>query len=214
MRTRLIYFVICLILVNCKEEQPELIFKYADKPQVVNCDGLDTALLNEALYTFESNISENYAQNNPNLSYTYRLFLKESTNNTADYNKLSNRHSLDVFQALRNVKGLWIERNNTISLNYKHDIFSCIANNIQDKDLSTTFNALLSTNSMSLRMLKDVLIAKSSRLNSDKYLATYVALELYYSKLSNVDLSKKDNSQPKDIKREEEKDAHAGHNHG
>jgi hypothetical protein len=213
MRIRLVYFVICLTLVNCKEEQPKLVFKYADKPQVVNCDGLDTALFNEALYTFESRIFENYAQNSPNLSYTYRLFLRESTNNTADYNNLSNQHSLNVFKALRNTKGLWVEKNNTISLNYKHDIFSCIGNNIQDKDLKTTYNALLSTNSMSIRMLKDVLIAKSSRLNTDKYLATYVALELYYSKLSNVDLSKKDISQPEDIKREEEKDAHAGHNH-
>jgi hypothetical protein len=212
MKTQFIYFALCLILVNCKEAQPELILKYADKPVVVDCDTNHSELFNEAIYSFEQNLIDYYANKNPNLTISYRQFLKESTNNTANYNSISNEHSIAVFDALKNIEGLWIQKDDELVLNYNHNIFSCIGNNIQDEDLKATFNALLSTNSMSIRMLKDVLIAKSNRLNTDKYLATFVALELYYSKLSNVDLSLPLEA-PSESKLQQEKDPHAGHNH-
>jgi hypothetical protein len=201
-----------LILVNCKESQPKLSLKYSDQPVVINCDTNHSDVFNEAIYSFEAILAEHYANKNQNLAIAYRSFLKESTNNTTDYNSISNEHTLAVFEALNNIDGLWIKKNNDIVINYNHDIFSCIGKNIQDKDLKATYNALLSTHSMSMRMLKDVLIAKSSRLNSDKYLATFVALELFYSKLSEVDLSKKKQT-PSETKIKEESDPHAGHNH-
>jgi len=208
---RFIYFVICLTLVSCKEPQPELTFKYSDKPIVINCDHNHSELLNEALYNFENSITDNFVHENSSLSNAYSLFLKESIYGTINFNNISNQHSIDVFEALKNVKDLWTTKNNELALNYNHELFSCIGKNIQDKDIKATFNALLATNSMSMRMLKDVLIAKSSRLNTDKYLATFVALELYYSKLSNVDLSLKQESPKETIKTK--KDPHAGHNH-
>lgn len=212
MKTRFIYFVICLILVNCQEPKSELIFKYSNKPSVINCSNLDSKLFNEAIYNFEENLIDNYANKNPNLSNSYRTFLRESTTNRTNYNNFTNQHSIDIFEALMQVEGLWLNETNNLSLNYNHEIFQCIGDNIKDADIKTTYNALLSTNSMSLRMLKDILVSKSSRLNSDKYLATYVALELYYSKLSDVDLSKKQD--PSDISKTKEKnDPHAGHNH-
>lgn len=211
MKIRFIYFVICLILISCKEKQPELVLKYSDKPALINCNTNHSDLFNEAIYSFEEILIDNFANKNANLTNSYRNFLKESTNNTANYNNISNDHTLAVFEALKNVEGLWIKKGNEMSPNYNHEIFSCIGDNIQDKDLKATYNALLTTNSMSMRMLKDVLIAKSSRLNTDKYLATFVALELYYSKLSDVDLSKKE-LKPTNTKHKEE-DPHAGHNH-
>ena len=212
MKIQYIYFVICLTLINCKEPQPQLTFKYSDKPIVLNCDNKYSGLFNEAIYNFEASVTEYYTNGNPNLSSAYRTFLKESTNNRANYNAISNQHSMAIFEALKNVDGLWIEKNNTLSLNYKHDIFSCIAKNIKNNDLKATFNALLTTNSMSIRMLKDVLLTKSNELSTDKYLATYVALELYYSKLSNVDVTQKAEI-PLDTKLQGDNDPHAGHNH-
>ncbi|MCB0382248.1 MAG: hypothetical protein KDD05_02780 [Psychroserpens sp.] len=212
MKTRFIYFVICLILVNCKDAQPELIRKYSEKPNVINCDIENAELFNEAIYSFETILIDNYANKNPNLTNSYRVFLKESTNNTANYNAITNEHALAVFEALKSVDGLWMTTDNKMSPNYKHPVFSCIGENIQDTYLKATYNALLTTNSMSMRMLKDVLIAKSSRLNTDKYLATFVALELYYSKLSDVDLSQKQPT-PTEKHVKENNDPHAGHNH-
>lgn len=212
MKTRFIYFVICLILVNCKPPQPELNFKYSDKPSVVKCNTENDKLFNEVFYHFETILNEHYANNNQNLRNAYLLFLKESTSNKTNYNNISDQHAIDIFKALKSIKGLWVENNSNQTLNYTHEIFSCIGENIQDKGLKTTYNALLSTNSMSIRMLKDVLISKSSKVNTDNYLATFVALELYYSKLSNVDLTLKEvKSSESEVN--QEKDPHAGHNH-
>lgn len=209
MKTQFIYFVICLTLVNCKEPQPELDFQHSNEPVVVNCEHNQSELFNEALYNFEANLTDYYSNENTSLSKAYSLFINESTRNKINLNNISNQHSLDIFKALKNIEGLWTMKDNKLSLNYNHQILKCIGDNIQDKDLKTTFNALLSTNSMNMRMLKDVLITKSSRFNTDKYLATFVALELYYSKLSDVDLSQKQ-ERPTD---NQEKDPHAGHNH-
>lgn len=211
MKTQLIYLVICLILVNCKESKPDIALKFSDKPVAINCDIDHSELFNEALYNFEENLFENHNVKNPNLNNAFRDFLKTSINNAANYNNITNQHSLDIYKALRNIEGLYLEKDNNVTLNYNHEIFSCIGENIQDKDLKATFNALLSTNSMSLRMLKDVFINKSGRINSDKYLTTFVALELYYSKLADVDLSKKHVKPIETLK--EDNDPHAGHNH-
>lgn len=212
MKTRFIYFVICLILANCQETQPELEYKYSDKPIVIDCNINHSKLFNEAIYNFETNLTDFYANENINLIKAYSLFLNQSSRNVINYNNISDQHALDIFEALKNVEGLWVTNNNELSFNYNHDIFRCIADNIQDKDLKTTFNALLSTNSMSMRMLKDALITKVSRLSNDKYLATYIALELYYAKLPNVDLTKKEQTST-DTKLKNDIDPHAGHNH-
>lgn len=214
MKTRFIYFVICLILVNCKETQPELEYKYSSKPIVINCDPNHSKLFNEAIYNFETILTDNYENEKINLAKAYSLFINQSSRNVINYNNISDQHSLDILNSLKNIEGLWITKNNELSLNYNHDIFKCIADNIQDKDLKTTFNALLSTNSMSMRMLKDALLARNSKPSTDKYLGIYVALELYYSKLSDVDLTKKEDTPPVDKKLEKETDPHAGHNHG
>ena len=212
MKLRYFCFVICLTLVNCKKQQPELLLKYSEKPKALHCDNIDDDLINEALYNFEANLAENYANKNSNLMQAYRIFLKESTSNTANYNNISNQHSIAIFEALKNVEGLWIEDSSGLSPNYSHEVFTCIGDNIIDEDIKATCNALLTTNSMSIRMLKDVLISRSSRPSTDKYLAVFIALELYYSKLSDVDLSQKQ-KKPLNTELREEKDPHAGHNH-
>lgn len=212
MKKRIIYFVICLILVNCQDSNQELTFKHSEKPTVINCQIKDSKLFNEAIYSFEEVLVNQYGKGKSDTSYPYYTFLKETFNNNVDFNTISNEHALDVFEALAQVEGLFVIKNNSLSLNYNHEIFNCIGNNLEDEDFKTTFNALLSTNSLSLRMIKEVIMRQRRTINTDKYLNMYIALELYYSKLSDVDLSKaKDAS--KDAKPKEKKDPHAGHNH-
>ena len=94
-------------------------------------------------------------------------------------------------------------------MNYKSPLFNCIANNIQNKDLKTTLHALVSTNSMSPKLFGASLTSNYSAAMRDKYMAAYVAFDLYYAKLFNLDLS--------NVKESEQKvgldDTHAGHNH-
>ena len=68
-------------------------------------------------------------------------------------------------------------------------IIKCISSNIIDKNLKTTFNALISTNSMTPKLFGTPLMTKYRNLINDKYLATYVALDLYYAKLFDVNLA-------------------------
>ena len=66
----------------------------------------------------------------------------------------------------------------------------CIAQNITNPDLKTTLNALLSTNSMNPKLFGAPLSTNYSLTLSDKYLAAYVAFDLFYAKLFDVDFSK------------------------
>ncbi|MEY8848396.1 hypothetical protein AB9K26_06255 [Psychroserpens sp. XS_ASV72] len=214
MKIRVFLILLSITLVNCKNEQTELDYKFSEKETFLKCDIENKKLFEEALYNFEDVITKGYPSSNDNLMYSYRQFTKESTRNMVSFHKIATPHSIDVFEALKNVDGLWyVNDANEYSLNYKHKIFDCIANNIVDNDLKTTFSALLNTNSMSYRMLKDLLLTYSNRMNSDKHLAMYVALELYYAKLNNVDPTKEDNSVEENIKQNTKVDPHAGHNH-
>ncbi|WP_299226302.1 hypothetical protein [uncultured Psychroserpens sp.] len=212
MKFKLILLALSMMLFNCKKKQEQLNFKYANLNAEINCGNSYDALLNEALHAFESDLTNFYTPNNTNLNSAYRRFVNESTRNTANLNGIANQHSIDIFNTLKDVDGLWDAKNN--KMNYSHEIFSCIGNNINAVDIKTTYNALISTNSMSLRMFEAPLKKYSRILQTEKYLATFVALDLYYSKLTNVDLTKKD-----ELKKEQntianpEKDPHAGHNH-
>ena len=69
-------------------------------------------------------------------------------------------------------------------------LMDCIAQNITNPDLKTTLNALLSTNSMNPKLFGAPLSTNYSLTLSDKYLAAYVAFDLFYAKLFDVDFSK------------------------
>ena len=81
--------------------------------------------------------------------------------------------------------------------------------NIKDEPLQKTFSALVSTNSMSLRMFGDQLKRKTFGMKDDKHLATYVALELYYGKIYEKDLSEE--ALKNSIQKEHSKDDGHGH---
>ena len=97
----------------------------------------------------------------------------------------------------------------------------CISSNLENDALKTTLNALLSTNTMSPKLFGVPLTTKYSSAMNDKYLALYIALDLFYAKMFDVDFSNVNFDRPV----EEQKvdfnkrpkpapvDSHAGHNH-
>jgi len=98
-------------------------------------------------------------------------------------------HTLKVFEALKNDTELWNLENASSHLNYNSALMDCIAQNIANPDLKITLNALLSTNSMSPKLFGAPLSTNYSTTLSDKYLASYVAFDLFYAKLFDVDFS-------------------------
>jgi hypothetical protein len=183
-----IAFLLIFTVLSCKKEPNFSDYKYADKPLVFNCEGVNNKLLNEALYSFE-------------------------------LEKIVSKHTLDVFNALKSENDLWDANNIKSRLNYSGAVMNCISNGIQDKSLKTTLDALMSTNSMSPKLFGSPLTNKYRNALNDKNLAMYIALDLYYAKMFNVDFSQVnfDNSGQKvdfnHLPPQTEVDPHAGHNH-
>ena len=193
MKTKIyiIAFLFVFTLISCKKENTFSEYKYADKPLDLPCENLNSKLYNEALYSFEDDISNFYNKNkNSSLLRSYSQFIRAALYNRAKYEDIVSEHTFKVFEALKNDKDLWNLSNTTSHLNYNGALMDCISKNIKDKDLKTTLNSLLTTNSMSPDLFGAPLVSSYSLALSDKALASYVAFDLYYAKLFDIDFSK------------------------
>ena len=185
-----ILFLGALTVVSCKKETPFKEYKFAEKGNVIICDKQNTALINEALFSFEEDITAFYSQNGQkNIANAYSQFLRTATMNRIKYEDIVSPQTVKIFEALKNENDLWDANNPDSHLNYKGDLLSCISGNLKDKKLKTTYDALVSTNSMKPALFATPLVRNYRAATSDKYLAAYIALDLYYAKLFNLDLS-------------------------
>jgi len=182
-------FLLCFA-TSCKKENTFTEFEFADKSVALACENLNSKLYNEALYSFENDILNFYSKDKKSLLMAYSKFIKLSVYGRVNFNNnLVSEHTLKVFEALKNDSELWNPNNTVSHLNYKSALMSCIAKNITNSDLKTTLNALLTTNSMSPKLFGTPLSTNYSTALSDKYLASYVAFDLFYAKLFDVDFS-------------------------
>lgn len=188
---KLLLVLLIFNLTSCNKENSAPSFseyQFADQPQTINCSNEDNNLLNEAVYSFENDIVNFYGAKQKNILRGYNNFIKQA----ASYKKIPfeefvSEHSVNIAKA---IKGSGIFNNN--GLDYNHNIIQCIGENMNAGDLKTTFNALLSTNSMSKTLFKPALAGNASRLGKDKYLGLYVALEYFYSEINKIDFSQMD----------------------
>jgi len=225
MKTRFFkLFIIALgiSLASCNKETKHTFtdYLYTDKPESITCDNIDTKLLKEALYTFEDDIVNHYDAKTKNLSRAYNRFLNEALSNRLKYEDVISSHTLIVFESLKNNASLWNQGNSKSNLSYNSETLKCIVNSLKNNRLKSTFNALLATNSMSPVLIGDAIKGSVGNLLNDKHLATYVALELYYAKLFNIDFTTINFEEPQtnvDFNqkppKQPEADPHAGHNH-
>lgn len=189
----LIVFLLALVFSGCKNKNTFKDYKFTNNGTVIACndENLD-AIVNEALFSFEDDIIKFYSkgQPNPNINQAYAQFVRNAINGRVKYTDIVTPHTIKVFEALKKENSLWDAKNSKSHLNYSSAFFQCLAENIQDKSLKTTINALISTNSMSPRLFGSPLMTRYRSAISDKYLASYIAFDLYYAKLFDVDLSK------------------------
>ena len=198
---KLIIILLAFTLVSCKKEATLSEYKFSEKGLVINCDGIDQKLINEALFAFEDDIIHFYMKGKSyqNEALAYSQFLREGINGTAKYNEIATPHTVEIFNVLKDNKALWNLDGSSSLLNYKSSFFTCIANNIQDQRLKTTLNALVSTNSMSPKLFGSALMSKYRSVSTDKYLAAYMAFDLFYAKLFNVDLTQVKEREPEKV---------------
>lgn len=184
-----------LVLFNCKKEAAPLALKYANMPEAIKCQTSNSKLYLEALYSFEKDILHFYGKNTrnpnalPNLTYAYSRFIQNAVNGRVHFESVVSPHSAAVFKALKNDNTLWDPENTKSHLNYNGPLITCIAQNIKNTNLKTTFNSLLTINDLSPKLFGPSLTSNYSNALSDKYLATYIAFDLYYSKLFEVNLN-------------------------
>lgn len=190
-------FLLVFTLVSCKKENTLSEYKYADKPMALPCDNLNSKLYNEALYSFEDDILNFYGKDKKNLRTSYSFFLRSAIYSRVKYQDIVSEHTLKVFEALKNDTDLWGLNNAKSHLNYNSKLMDCISKNIKNKDLKTTLNALLTTNSMSPELYGAPVLASYSLALNDKALASYIAFDLYYAKLFDVDLTQVGKEKPK-----------------
>lgn len=179
-----------IVFTNCKNEEKLSEYKFSEKEFELNCENIDINLIKEAVFSFEHDIKDFYdLKGNKNLSIAYSRTVQFGLSYTTDYKKIVSPHTLEIFKILRLDKDLWRDSGRYKTLNYDHELLKCIASNLSQKELQTTLNALLSTKSMSPELFGEPLRRKSPRAVHDKYLATYIALDIFYAGLFNVDLS-------------------------
>lgn len=191
----LIVLLVFFLLTSCKKEATLSEYKYSANGFQVTCEGVNPELLKEAVYSFEDDITNYFAQKgSKNLSQAYSRIVNLGIYGRAKYEEIASPHTIEIFEILKKDKNLWSLEGTTKSLNYESSFVKCLADNLADKDLKTTFNALLSTNSMSAKLFGEPLRRSGYLAMKDKYLATYIALDMYYAKLFDVDFNKKNTS--------------------
>ena len=187
MKTQLSILVtlVMFIVLSCKNETTtaKIEYNYSDKPTTISCKNVDTLLLKEAYYTFENDIVNFFDKDNQNVTRAISAFVRSSANiNRIQYNRVVTDRTIEIYNTLKLDTDLW----DGDKLNYNHPIFECIGNNIKDPALKSTYNALISTNSMKPNLFGPPLSTRGQMVISDKYLATFVALQYYYENLANV----------------------------
>lgn len=188
---KLFLIVLAISLNSCKHENTFSEYKYASKGLVLSCENVNSKLYSEALFAFENDILTYYGRNNPNASLiqAYNQFIRNAVYGRVKYTDVVSTHTVKVFEALKNENDLWDANNSKSYLNYNSPLVKCIAINMQNADLKTTFNALIDTNTMSPKPFGAPLMSNYRFALQDKYLAAYIAFDLFYAKLFGVDLS-------------------------
>lgn len=188
-----VVFLVAILFMGCNNQPKEKTlsdYKFSEKGIVLNCDGFDAKLLNEALFSFEEDIIKHYGKNNPNVARAYSQFVSYATRSRVKYTEVVSPHTAEIFEVLKTKSDLWNPNGTKSKLNYNSLVFKCIVDNISDANLKTTLNALSTTNSMSPKIFGPALQSKYALAMQDKYLSAYMAFDLFYAKLFDVDLSK------------------------
>jgi len=220
---KLIVFASLFVLASCnKGGQTSLDYIYKDEPDLLTCDLQNKDLLKEAVYSFEADITAQYATSKPDLRRAYASFMATARNKRIPYMEMVSPQTIKIFNALKNDGSFY----NGNVLNTSNPVIDCISKNIKDKGFQTTFNALLSTNSLREDIILPPLTAISRNMLVDKYLSTYTALQFYYKGMhgldftkvaekpkAKVDFNKTPKTAPSSGTNRTKKDPHAGHNH-
>lgn len=187
--------IITLVFMGCKQPMD---YKYQDKPQTVDCPGLDKNLMHEALYSFQEDIAAYYNQYTDyrpgTKSYyieAYSQYVFFGFSGGARFQEIVSNHSLKLLEELKKQPGLFIEKEGRLELNYDHEYVDCLFNSISDEDLRTQFAAMRKVDYLSPQIVAELMRINVLKITQDPYLAMYMCLDAYYQYLADMDLQPK-----------------------
>ena len=190
MKKTVLAIALSITLFSCKQE-PTFEYKYADQPQVLTCENIDTKLLNEAYYAFENAVFTHAKNNNrrPNMNITPEYALRSyimRANSNVKITDFVTEETLIVFNSLKS-QDIW----NGTQLKSNAEVTECIGNNIINPTIKGSFNTLRSVESLSPNLIASTITDDRTIRDqyNDKALMTYVALDMFYSKFYNTDFS-------------------------
>lgn len=185
---KLSLIILSIAFYGCKQQEETVFsdYKYANEEHVITCSDLDTKIYNEALYAFEADILNFYQRENSDIRGAYSVFLKAVANKQIVYEDIVTPHTMKVLQGLKNKPELW----NGNQLNYSAPFFKCLTDNFVATGIVPTINALIKTNSVRTDILAPPLQKYIKSAATDRYLATFIAFNMYYSQLVNIDAKK------------------------
>lgn len=192
MKTRVTLLFIALFLLNLNCEKGNKIeYLYSNQEDPIKCSNanVNNELIKEAYYSYEEDMKNFFAKSVGNRAQGISIFVSTvSAGRAIDPSKVS-EHSVKVLEQLKKEPGLWVVDNGKYHLDYDSELVKCLGDNITDQNLRTTFKALVETNSMNSKLFAAPLRTKVRNLQNNKFLGTFVALDMYYANLMNVDFS-------------------------
>jgi hypothetical protein len=168
-------------------------YRYNDKPMQVSCPGANEKLLNEALYSFFDDITVYYRtkSNDPSESgmSTYEAYANYAYSGAlgeADYKSIVSEHTKNVMKELRKETQLWDKKPAMSNLNYNSEFVNCLVNKFEDKDMTTSIQALNSANNMTPKLMADRFRLNIKDALVDPNYGMYLALDTYYQYLFDL----------------------------
>ena len=187
--------ILALSFAGCEES---IEYKYLDKPQSVNCPGIDSQLMHEALYSFQEDIAAFYNEHTDYRQGTksyymeaYMQYVFFGFSGGARFQEIVSDHSLKILEKLREVPGLFIQKEGRWELNYEHEYVQCLFTSIEDEDLRTQFDSMLKVDYLTPQIIADLMRVNVQKIIQDPYLAMYMSLDAYYQYLADLDLQPK-----------------------
>ena len=186
---------ISIILITLSSCEEKLVYKYQDRPQHIQCQGVDKALIHEALYSFQEDIAMYYKDPDMSIGTTnfylngYQNFIYNGFNKLADFKRIASPHTLQLMEMLRAEKHLWTTRDGDTQLNYTSDYMDCLFKGIKNADLNAKFQSLIKVNYLSPEVMATPMRTEVNNIVQDPNLALYVAFDAFYQHLLDIDFS-------------------------
>lgn len=205
-----IALLLLLISSSCKPE-PKLDYKFINQENYFKCSEVDIDFFNEATYAFEDFIIKNYDfSQNGDIKLAYRNFLINARHDLIPMAERLDDYLISVIKTIKNEKNLWVASEHP-KLSHTAAITTCISNSIQDDKFKNIFAALASSSTLKSSTVAPLIQADLDLAINDKSVATYIALDMFYAKLINLDYSLSKEELIKVVR--DHNQSHAGHNH-